>query len=282
MTTTTDEIRQSFNKQASVYEQASKVQHEIGERLFSRLDYLMIKPRYVLDLGSGPGQFTKALKKRYPKAEVIGFDLAYAMLQQAKKKQRWHCKWPLVAGDMTALPFASGVFDLIFANQVIHWSFPLVSGIREINRVMNKEGCLMFSTLGPDTFQELRHAWSLVHDFSHTNEFIDMHDLGDLLVAERFIDPVVDMEKLTVHYQQLTDLLQALKAQGVRNIHPKRNPGLTGKKTWQAFSKRMQASADSFIPLTYEVVYGHAWKGQQHAQGNGMETYVSTVIPVLK
>src|SRR3546814_95413 len=160
------EICNTFNKHASEYELAAKVQHEIGERLFERLHYLKINPRYVLDLGCGTGVFTALLKKHYPKAEIIGLDLAQAMLMQAKKKQGWRRKWPLVNGDMTALPFADAVFDLVFANQVIHWSDPLSSVIGELNRVMNTQGCLMFSTLGPDTFKELKQAW-LVADKQH-------------------------------------------------------------------------------------------------------------------
>lgn len=270
------EICNTFNKHAVDYEQAAKVQHEIGERLFERLHYLKITPRYVLDLGCGTGVFTLMLKKHYPKAQVIGLDLAHAMLIQSRKKQGWLCKWPLVNGDMTALPFANGVFDLIFANQVIHWSQSLTAVISELNRVMNSQGCLMFSTLGPDTFKELKQAWHTVDHYAHTNEFTDMHDIGDCLLTERFVGPVVDMELLTVHYSSLKQLLQNLKAQGVRNINQARNEGLTGKKSWQAFEAAYEVAgtANGKYPLTYEVVYGHAWKGEQRRLEEGTETFI--------
>lgn len=271
------EICKAFNNHAVQYEQSAKIQHEIGERLFERLDYLKIKPKYVLDLGCGPGTFSRRLKKYYPDAQIIGFDLAYAMLQQAKAKQNWWQKWPLVNGDMLAMPFATGLFDLIFANQVIHWAPSLSHSIRELNRVMNVQGCLMFSTLGPDTFCELRRAWAKVDQYGHTNDFIDMHDLGDCLLAEHFLDPVVDMEMLTAHYSTLPQLLHALKAQGVRNIHAARNPGLTGKKAWHDFEKTMASfcTTEGKFPLTYEVVYGHAWKGEQRRVNSGTETVIS-------
>jgi malonyl-CoA O-methyltransferase len=48
------EICKTFNMHAQEYEHAAKIQQEIGERLFERLHYLKIKPRYVLDLGCGP------------------------------------------------------------------------------------------------------------------------------------------------------------------------------------------------------------------------------------
>ncbi|MDI1351851.1 MAG: methyltransferase domain-containing protein, partial [bacterium] len=177
--TSNNEISKVFNKQAAEYEQAAKVQKEIGDRLFERLHYLKITPQRILDLGCGPGVFTRELSILYPKAHIVGVDLAQAMLLQAKKKHTWRKKWSLVAGDMTHLPFATGSFDLIFANQVIHWGKSLPDVLRELNRVMNVNGCLMFTTLGPDTFQELKMAWNGINSYAHVNEFMDMHDVGD-------------------------------------------------------------------------------------------------------
>lgn len=271
------EICKAFNAHAGHYEQSAKIQHEIGIRLFERLEYLKIKPRYILDLGCGPGYFSKQLKKYYPNASVVGFDLAHAMLKQAKAKQGLWQKWPLVLGDMTSMPFASDLFDLVFANQVIHWSPSLPSLMGELNRVMHAQGCLMFSTLGPDTFYELRHAWASIDNYAHVNEFMDMHDIGDCLLAEHFLDPVVDMEMLKAHYSSFTQLVQTLKDQGVRNVNALRNPGLTGKQSWENFKHSLTkfCTPEGKFPLTYEVIYGHAWKGEQRRTKHGVETTIS-------
>lgn len=271
------EICKAFNAHAEQYEQAAIIQHEIGERLFERLQYLKINPRYILDLGCGPGYFTRRLKKHYPKAHVLGVDLAYVMLKQAKAKQGWRQKWALVTGDMATMPFVSGLFDLVFANQVLHWAESLGCVMSELNRVMNTEGCLMFSTLGPDTFCELRRAWATVDKHAHINNFTDMHDIGDHLLAEHFLDPVVDMEVLTAHYQTLPQLLHALKSQGVRNVNAARNSGLTGKQAWRGFEQAVSTfrTKQGKFPLTYEVVYGHAWKGEQRRLEKGTETMIS-------
>ena len=275
-----NEISKAFNKHANEYERAAKVQQEIGERLFERLQYLKIVPKRILDLGCGPGTFSKELTLMFPNAQIFGLDLAHNMLLQAKKKQGWWRKWSLVAADMKNMPFPGGMFDLVFANQVIHWGEPLAHVFRELNRVMNVNGCLMFTTLGPDTFKELKAAWSGANQYAHVNEFADMHDIGDCLMAERFLEPVMDMELLSVHYETLPKLLRALKSQGVRNINPDRNQGLTGKTSWLQFEKNyvgMQTDKGKY-PLTYEVVYGHAWKGEQRQISSGTEI----MIPVSK
>ncbi len=272
-----DEISKAFNQQASVYEKAAKVQHEIGLRLLERLQYLKINPQYILDLGCGPGTFSRELALMYPKARVVGLDLAPAMLLESRKKQGWRSKWSLVAADMQQLPFATGLFDLVFANQVIHWANPLEQVFRELNRVMKVNACFMFTTLGPDTFKELKSSWAEANAHAHVNSFADMHDVGDLLLSEYFLDPVMDMEWLTAHYQTVLHLVRALKNQGVKNINPARNQGLTGKASWRLFEEQyeqLKTDNDKY-PLTYEVVYGHAWKGERQKTETGVETFIS-------
>lgn len=273
-----NEIAKSFNAKAIEYERAARAQQLIGERLFERLDYLKITPKFILDLGCGPGKFTYALKKRYPNAHVVGFDLAEAMLVQAKLKQRLWTKWSLVSGNMLSMPFTDNVFDLVFANQVLHWADSNTALFAELNRVMAVNACLQFTTLGPDTFIELKRAWEGVDPFSHTNEFRDMHLVGDDLLAAHFIDPVIDMENLALHYETISQLVRSLKTQGVRNINPKRRQSLMGKNRWAAFEQAFEKErlANGKYPLNYEVIYGHAWKGTRQKTAQGIET----IIPV--
>lgn len=270
----TKEIYNAFNKNAAHYESVAKIQIEIGRRLFARLGYLKIKPNYVLDLGCGPGIFCQLLKNYYKDAEIIGLDLSLPMLQQANNKQTDECQWSLVNGDMQALPFADHTFGLIFANQVLHWGESLPIILHELKRILHTDGCLMFTTLGPDTFQELKAAWQEVDHFAHTNTFLDLHIIGDHLLATEFADPVMDLEMLVAHYNSLPSLLKSLKAQGVRNINSKRNPGLTGKQAWQLFNNAYTPLANGKYPLTYEVVFGHAWKSADNNKQNQTETFI--------
>lgn len=256
-----NEISKVFNKHASEYERAAKVQLEIGTRLYERLPLLKINPLRILDLGCGTGCFSQSLNKMYPKAQIVGLDLAENMLKQAQKKMSWRKKWNLAAGDMHGLPFADDSFDLVFANQVIHWSNDIETLFAELFRVMKPNSCLMFSSLGLDTFREIKEAWSTIDNSTHVNIFFDMHNVGDLLNRCSFADPVMDAEHLYVRYQSFERLIHSLKAQGVKNISSERPRGLTGTKNWQQFKNNLaaiQSQSESF-ELTYEVIYGHAW-----------------------
>ena len=269
------EVCNSFNRAANSYEGAARVQNTIGEQLFARLSLLKIQPKYILDLGCGSGLFTQKLKERYPKAQIIGLDLARAMLQISKDKQSWLKKWGLVNADMHRLPFADSQFDLVFSNQVLHWSDNMQKLFAEVYRVMNKEACFMFSTLGPDTFKELRQAFAELDDNTHVNDFLDMHDLGDMMLANNFVDSVVDMDMLTAHYPSTMSLLQSLKQQGVKNISANRRKSLVGKRFYKDLQLSMQkfTTLDNMQPLTYEVVYGHAWRGAVTAQKSPKNTF---------
>ncbi|OGV28805.1 MAG: malonyl-[acyl-carrier protein] O-methyltransferase BioC [Legionellales bacterium RIFCSPHIGHO2_12_FULL_35_11] len=277
-------ICNSFNNSALNYEDVANVQTEIGNRLFQRLIYLKIQPKYILDLGSGPGVFTEKLQKLYPKAKVFGVDIAIEMLKISKTRQKLFNRWALVNGDMHNLPFVDGQFDLIFSNQAIHWAESFAAINTELQRLLANGGCLMFSTLGPDTLKELRYSFRVADKYAHVNDFLDMHDVGDAMLKIGFQDPVLDMEMLQVHYPSLQDLLYSLKSQGVVNINSKKNKGLTGKNSWGRFTNAISefvTNADKY-PLTYEVVYGHAWKGIKEKKISGSSISIADLKATIK
>ncbi len=112
----------------------------------------------------------------------------------------------------------------------------------------------MFSTLGPDTLKELRAAAGA----SRVHAFIDMHDLGDMLVAAGFSAPVMDMEMHRVSPIRNADrLLDDLRASGQTSALADRPRGLSTRR----FAERLRAG---LAPrATFEVVYGHAWNARK-------------------
>jgi malonyl-CoA O-methyltransferase len=240
--------RRRFGRAAASYAGASRMEAEVGARMLERLDYVKIAPRRILDAGSGLAREAKALRRRYPKAQLLALDFALPML-----RRRFLDKRILLCGDIVQLPLADASIDLLWSNMALHWTADPAAALREFERVLAPQGLLMFSTLGPDTLKELRAAAGA----ARVHTFVDMHDVGDMLVAAGFVTPVMDMEMIAVEYSQNKDLLTDLRRSGQTSARADRARGLAGR----GFDTRLRAQ---LAPrATFEVVYGHAWKREQ-------------------
>jgi malonyl-CoA O-methyltransferase len=221
--------------------------------MLERLDYVKLAPRRILDAGSGPGRDALALRRRYPRAEVVALDRALPLLPRRTWRERiFRTGTVAVCGAIERLPFADASFALVWSNLALHWVDEPLAALRELERVLAPEGLLMFSTLGPDTLKELRAAAGA----ARVHEFIDMHDIGDMLVAAGFHAPVMDMEMLRIDYASGLGLLQDLRASGQTNARRDRPRGLAGR----GFRARLERALAARMQSTYEVIYGHAWK----------------------
>jgi malonyl-CoA O-methyltransferase len=264
--------RRRFERAANSYAHSSKLEAEIGARMLERLDYVKLSPRRVLDAGSGPMRDARALAKRYRKADVLAVDFSQAMLHAGRPRLRFFQRRPPkpVCADLARLPLASGTLGLVWSNMALHWVADPVAALREFHRVLAVEGLLMFSTLGPDTLAELRSAagGARVHSFT------DMHDLGDMLVAAGFAEPVMDAERITLVYADGESLLADLRASGqtCALAAPAGEPrhGLAGRRFRVELSEKLAAQRrDGKLSVSYEVVYGHAWKAAPRRAADG-------------
>ena len=271
-------VRRRAGRAAADYASVDTLAREISRRMGERLDYIRIEPRRILDLGCGPGADLPGFAQRYPGVPRLAIDSSPAMLAQArgdtgllKRLLRFGkpAEPDFVCADATALPLARGSVSFAWSNLMLQWLHDPLPALKEIHRVLEVGGMLMFSTLGPDTLKELRAALP-PSDAEHLHRFIDMHDLGDALVGAGFSDPVMDMEMLTVTYTSLDDLLHDLRASGSANAAVTRPRGLVGKGHWQKLRANYeQLRRDGRLPATVEVVYGHAWKAAPKVTEDG-------------
>jgi malonyl-CoA O-methyltransferase len=284
------QMRGAFQRAAASYDAAAVLQREIADRLLARLALIKLVPARILDAGCGTGYCTRALAQRYPRAQVLGLDIATAMTARAQNINgprsplaRWRRRDRYVCGDAESLPLASASVDMVFSNLAMQWCDPQVV-FAEFLRVLRPGGLLMFTSFGPDTLRELRNAWATVDDTPHVHGFIDMHDLGDALMRTQFAEPVMDMEHITLTYADVLSVMRDLKAIGAHNVARGRSTGLLGKQRYGRFvaayeSRRLTSGR---IPATYEVVYGHAWAPLADSGRGAASTDGSVRIPVAR
>ena len=278
-------VRRAFGRAAATYDEAAALQREVGARLAGRLDVVKLAPATILDAGSGTGEAVGELSARYPGARVVALDAALPMLVLARSRSmrgrsllsrllgplgRAPAAPAFVCADAAALPLAGVCVDLVWSNLMLQWVGDLPRVFAEFRRVLRVGGLLTFTTFGPDTLKELARAFARVDGHTHVSRFVDMHDLGDLLVQAGFADPVMDMEMLTATYPSPSALLAELKAIGATNQTRGRPRGLTGRRRLAALEEALSRLAkDGRIPATFEVVYGHAWKAAPKRTGDG-------------
>lgn len=271
-------LRAAFERASAGYESAASLQARVAAELLERLAAFALAPRVVLDLGAGTGRITRELKRRYPRALVIALDLAPGMLRVARRHQHWWRRFERVCADALRLPLADASVDLVFSSLMLQWCEPLGDAIAEVRRVLRPEGFFAFSTLGPDTLNELRQAWSQADGYNHVNHFADMHDVGDALVRAGLTEPVLDVERLVVRYADALTLMRDLKAIGAHNATAGRPRTLAGR----ARLTRVQHAYETFrsagqLPATYEVIYGASWgaAGRGAARMSDGETVIA-------
>jgi ubiquinone/menaquinone biosynthesis C-methylase UbiE len=98
----------------------------------------------VLEVGCGAGLTTIALTVNGHTVDAM--DSATAMLQMTRKKAARHGvedKVRLHLGDVHALPFDSGTFDLVIAIGVIPWLHSEHVALQEMQRVLKSGGYLL-------------------------------------------------------------------------------------------------------------------------------------------
>jgi len=254
-------VATSFSKYAQDYAEHAVLQRTVAERLLERLELVSISPKVIVDAGSGPGDAARQLAKRYKGAQVLQFDLSLEMLSQSRSHDaRFFSKQQYVCGDAEYLPLEKKSAELIFSSLMLQWCNDLDAVFTQVKNTLKKQGLFLFATLGPDTLRELRSSWAEVDDDVHVNTFIDMHDIGDALIRTGFVEPVMDVEHITLTYEDCFSLMKDLKTLGASNADEERTRGLTGKnKIKSLVSAYEKYRSEGRLPATYEVVYGHAW-----------------------
>ncbi len=258
-------MRRDFGRAAASYDEAAVLARETGRRLAERLDWVKIDPARVADVGCATGDGVRELQRRYPHALPLAVDFARPMLLTVRQRvpllRRLRGNGPRpINADVRALPLADHSLELVWSNLMLHWLDDPLPAFRELHRVLAVGGLLSFAMLGPDTLKELRAVGATA-----ARRFLDMHDVGDMLLAAGFADPVMDMEVITLNYRRPRQFLADQRRLGVRDA-------LLGRLPWRDW-RRVLASwrpgEDGRLPATFEVVFGHAWKAAPKLAADG-------------
>jgi malonyl-CoA O-methyltransferase len=239
---------------------------EVARRMAERLPVIRQQPDTVIDWGSALGASREILAGAYPKARLIAVERdapSRDATVQALALPWWSPRrWAAPAAEaVTEDALVAQAGQLVWANMTLHGQPDPQAVMAQWHRALAVDGFLMFSTLGPGTLEGLqalyrRQGWP--RPFA---AFVDMHDLGDMLVHAGFADPVMDQEQITLTWPTAEALLGELRGLG-GNVDPLRYPGLRTPRWRATLQGALAETADASgrIGLTFELVYGHAFK----------------------
>jgi malonyl-CoA O-methyltransferase len=257
------QVGRRFSRAAANYDQADFLVREVDRRMQERLDYVNICSRRASSISGAVAAAASPAWRPATRGRNWSASIFLAAMLRAGPLPRagWQ-RWlgigraneaRRLAADAANLPLKSASTAMVWSNLLLHWLDDPLPALAEAHRVLEVGGLLMFSTLGPDTLKELRSAFA--DGYAHTQRFIDMHDLGDMLVGCGFADPVMDMEVLTLTYDRFDDMLGELRAAGSGCAMKARRHGLTGRQSWaRARAAYEGLRRDGKLPATFEVI----------------------------
>ncbi len=235
----------------------------------SRLPVIRLQPTRVLDWWPATGASAELLRQAYPRAQrvpVIPFGpddpAPPAAVRPWWSPRRWAGlpgggPEPVAASDLQP---AAG--ELLWANMMLHWCDDPLAEMRRWHQALAVDGVLMFATFGPGTLATLREVYRARRWSSPHAPFVDMHDLGDMLVEAGFADPVMDQETLTLTWPDAAAMFAELRTLGA-NVDPARHAGLRTPRWRRQFADALTATGAApagRLALDFEIVYGHAFR----------------------
>ncbi|MFN3494736.1 MAG: biotin synthase [Hydrogenophaga sp.] len=245
---------------------------EVARRMIDRLGWFRAQPASWLHWEplSGGVQAHRTLAERLPRA-AVHFHTRHrteTLRAIASPGAGWWnpARWGWSRG---AAPLEQDTqVDLLWANMQLHHEPLPQTLLKRWHRHVAIDGFLMFSCLGPDSLKELRGVYQREGWPGPCHGFTDMHDWGDMLVHSGFAEPVMDMERIVLTYTSGEAVLAELRTLG-RNLNTERFPGLRGRR-WRtelvrAIESGLPRTADQRLQLTFEIVYGHAFKPRPRA-----------------
>lgn len=246
--------------------QAPWLHGEVARRMAERLAVIRLRPETIIDWGAFLGDSRALLAAAYPRARLLAVEAgaarrdatAAAMVAPWWSRRRWAVG---PAAVVTEAELGAGQGQLLWSNMALHGAIDPQAVMTAWHRTLQVGGFLMFSTLGPGSLQGLRRLCAARGWPSPHAPFVDMHDLGDMLVAAGFADPVMDQETVTLTWPSGQALLAELRQLG-GNVDPGRFAGLRTPRWRRRLAEALEVDAgpDGRPGLAFEVVYGHAFR----------------------
>ena len=255
-------IRRNFARRARSYDRHAGMQRLMAQRLVAAVGDSLARARRILEIGCGTGYLTGLLRQANGEARLVALDLDAALVAAARRRlgPEAGVAWLVADGEAPI----RGEYDLIIANATFQWFTRPGETLAALYRNLAPGGVLAFSTLGPQTFQELAEALNRAARGLNLTAtppisaqgFGDRETWSDRLSRAGFRQVRLARELVTATFPSVLEFLKALQATGATNPRP------------CPFSPRLLHALiaayetgygrDGAIPVSYEMIWAVA------------------------
>jgi malonyl-CoA O-methyltransferase len=278
MNTRTSAIRRQFNRSSKgLYDQHAHVQRSMADRLALSLRDVHADEFNILEIGCGTGALTEILLNTWSSSvSITALDIAPEMIKEAEQRVRsrgWNevdslnglsSRLCFHVGDVESWvdDAASASFDLIVSNACFQWLNHPRKTLGHLRRIIRPGGRLMFTTFGPNTFQELHKSFQEVYRASglepqrHGLTFQSRAQWKDWLIEAGF-SRIQDEHSIHKEmYASVREFLYSVKAMGASTSEAIAWHGLS---TRRLFAKMYEEYEEKFgiqggVIASYELL----------------------------
>ena len=166
----------------------------------------------ILDICTGTGDLAVEFAKRYPSAQIIGIDISDQMLkigQEKINKSGLDGRILLQQSDLFHLPFKDKVFEVVSIGFGFRNLHDFRGGIKEMTRVLKKDGLLLILELTLPQAPFLRK----IHLFYLSNI---LPKIGGLISGSK--SSYEYLSSTIMRFPKKDEVIEFLKAEGLKEV----------------------------------------------------------------
>lgn len=175
---------------------------------------------------------------------------------------------PAAVIDDEVLPLRDAGADLIVSVLGLQFANDVPGILAQIRRALRPDGLFLAALIGGESLQELRTCLTEAELAEaggispRITPFAEIRDVGALLQRAGFALPVTDLDRLTVRYAGLTNLVRDLRAMAATNALSVRNPRIPPRTLFPraaALYADRYGAPDGRIPVTFDILWMSGW-----------------------
>ena len=229
-----------------------------AEDMADRLAAVLRRFEIAVDLGTPGETVREALARMGSVGNIVAADIA---ADPAHGEM-------LVAAGVAGAPFGDATLDLVVSALALQFVNDLPGVLVQIRRALKPDGLFLAALLGGETLTELRQSFAQAESeieggiSPRVAPFADLRDLGALLQRAGFALPVTDVDRVTVRYDTVFNLMHDLRRMGATNaLLARRRVPLRRATLLRMAEIYMQqfADPDGRVRATFEIVWLSGW-----------------------